>query len=398
VYPPPHPIVLRHRLVTCVTASLLALTACGDALPEWCVAPNGAALRVAQEPAAWHEAPELRPVWRVDGSERGQELQIPSSAAVSAAAGRIAIADFGLREVVVIGLNGEWLGRWGRSGEGPGELRAPYAVAWRPDGRLVVYDPAGSKLVVFDRAGMTLDDEPVDPAFTAALGGGARAIRLDGSGLLLAEPGPSFRGEGPIRTHTVLLGGVAGSGVDTVLRSEVPVVAVAGAAPMSAPGWHVPLGALHGDSLLALAGDSPEYLIRIYRHGRLTHVICRNVDPLPFSTEEVEPLEAGVPQPVSAAMARAERPSSPAPFGRLTIDDERRLWVQRDRPRTLAGLDLVIGRPGALLDVYDDDGVYLGEVRLPQNVRFLGATRNLIIGLESSELDELSVVAFQPDW
>jgi hypothetical protein len=196
----------------------------------------------------------------------------------------------------------------------------------------------------------------------------------------------------------VLRGGVVGAGVDTVLRSDVPVVVVPGAVPLTAPGWQVPLGAMHGDSILVLAGDSPEYLVRVYRRGRLSHVICRNVQPLPFTTQEVEPIEGDVPETVTAAMAAAERAPSPAALGRLAIDDERRLWVQRDRPRSLSGLDVVIGRPAALFDVFDDDGVYLGEVRLPENVRFLGATRDLIIGLESSELDELSVIALRPEW
>jgi hypothetical protein len=386
------------ELVRCIAALLLALTGCGDAVPAWCIASDGATLRVAEDPTAWSAPPDLRLEWRMDGSEAGRELMAPTSSAISTATGRIAIIDFGLREVVVIGLDGEWLGRWGRSGAGPGEFTAPYATAWRPDGRLTVYDPAGSKLVVFDSAGTTMEDEPVEPAFTAALAGGARSIQLDGSGLLLAEPGASFRGEGPHRVHVVVRGGLVGTGVDTLLRSDVPVVTVPGAAPLTAPGWQVPLGAMHGDSILVLAGDSPEYLVRVYRRGRLSHVICRNVEPLPFTTQEAEPLEEDVPETVSTAMAEAERPPSPAVLGRLAIDDERRLWVQRDRPRSLSGLDVVIGRPGALFDVFDDDGVYLGEVRLPENVRFLGATRDLIIGLESSELDELSVIALRAEW
>lgn len=375
---------------------LLAVTACSEgAVPEWCVAPDGAELRFAEEPTAWSAPPDLPTAWRIDGSEPGRELMIPTSAAVSDATDRIAIADFGLREVVVIGLDGEWLGRWGRSGEGPGELRAPYAVAWRPDGGLIVYDPAGSKLVVFDSTGTTLDDVPVDPAFTAALSGGARSIQLDGSGLLLAEPGASIRGEGDTRLHTILRGGLSGAGVDTVLRNQVPAVLVPGAAPMSAPGFAVPLGALDGDSIMALAGDSPEYRVSVYRDGRLSHVICRDVEPQPFTNTEAEPTDEEVPEPVVTAMANAERPASPASIGRLAIDEERRLWVQRDRPRALTGLDFVIGRAGALFDVYDSDGVFLGEVRLPDRVRFLGATDDLIIGLESSDLDELSVIALE---
>jgi hypothetical protein len=96
-------------------------------------------------------------------------------------------------------------------------------------------------------------------------------------------------------------------------------------------------------------------------------------------------------------MADAETPSTPARIGRLSIDTEGRLWVQRDRPRALSGLDFVLGRPGALLDVFAADGSYLGEVQLPPGVLFLGATRDLLIGIEANELDVLSVVALRLD-
>ncbi|MGH7448994.1 MAG: hypothetical protein ACRELT_15590, partial [Longimicrobiales bacterium] len=279
-------IVRAHRYI--VIALLAFATGCTGDVPEWCAAPAGGVVRVDEEPHVWSSPPDLQVAWRMDGSAPGRELLAPTSAAVSAETGRIAIVDLRLREVAVIGPDGEWLGRWGRTGEGPGEFTAPYAAAWRPDGRLIVYDPARSKLVVFDSSGTILDDVPVEPAFTAALGGGARSIHLDGSGLILAEPGARFRGEGRTRVHALLLGGVAGEPIDTVLRNDVPVVDVPGVATMTAPGWQVPLAAMHGDSILALAGDSPEYLIRVYHGGRLSHTICRDVEPLPFTTQESE--------------------------------------------------------------------------------------------------------------
>lgn len=386
-------VICRFRIVA---IGALAVAGCaGDAAPEWCVAPAGSDVQVADESTGWSSPPELEVAWRVDGSEPDRELMTPSSVAVSATSGRIAITDLRLQEVVVISTDGEWLGRWGRAGQGPGELMAPFASAWRPDGTLIVYDPVRSTLIVFDSTGTTLDDEPVDPAFTAALAGGARSIQLTGSGLLLAEPGASFRGDGSTRTHAIVRGGVPGMPIDTVARNDVPVILVQGAGPMTAPGWQVPLGAMHGDSILAVTGDRPEYMIRVFNGGRLSHVICRAVDPLPMTNDEVEPQEPDVPDQVTSAMAEAETPSTPARIGRLSIDTERRLWVQRDRARALAGLDFVLGRPGALLDVFDADGSYLGEVQLPPAVRFIGATRDLVFGIESNELDVLSVVAFR---
>lgn len=378
--------------------TIIALTIAGcssDDVPAWCVALEGGVVRLADKPTGWSSPPTLELVWRVDGSEPGRELVTPTSAALSATTGRIAITDMALQEVVVISADGEWLGRWGRAGLGPGELMAPFASAWRSDGTLLVYDPVRSMLVVFDSTGTALDDERVDAAFTAALGGGARSIQLTGSGILLAEPGASFAGDGPTRMHMVLRGGPPGVPIDTVIRSDVTVIMVRGAAPMTAPGWQVPLGTVHGDSIFAVAGDRPEYMIRVFRRGRLSHVICRDVDPLPLSQDEIRPQEPNVPDAVATAMADAETPRIPARIGRLNFDAERRLWVQRDRARALSGRDFVFGRAGALLDVYGVDGLYLGEVRMPPDVRFIGAARDLVFGLESDELDVLSVVAFR---
>ncbi|HEX6308667.1 MAG TPA: hypothetical protein VFZ69_10795 [Longimicrobiales bacterium] len=386
------------RRATATGALLLPGSGCTDAVPEWCVAPDQADVRLADEPTAWAAPPRLELAWRLDGSVPGHELLAPVSAAIDGATGRIALVDFRLREVIVIRPDGELHGRWGRAGAGPGELTAPFAAAWRPDGGLIVYDPARSKLVVFDSAGTTLDDVPVDAAFTAALGGGARWLHLDGSGLLLAQPAPPFRGDAATRLHVVVRGGIAGQPVDTIAQREVPVVIVPGASPITAPGWSVPLAAIDGDSILAVADSGPEYLVHVHRGGAPSHTICRMVDPLPLEDGESEPHESDIPDEITAAIARAEPPATPARIGRLVIDAEHRLWIQRNRPRALAALDGFIGRPGARFDVYDPDGAWLGEVHMPPNVRFLGATRDLIIGLESDAFDVLSVIALRPDW
>src|SRR5690606_11003066 len=74
-----------------------ALAGCEEnVVPEWCIAPEDVAVRLASEPGAWGSPPELSPEWRVDGAAQGQELVLPTSAAVSGAAGRIALVDFGL--------------------------------------------------------------------------------------------------------------------------------------------------------------------------------------------------------------------------------------------------------------------------------------------------------------
>src|SRR5690606_15120075 len=106
-----------NRLTLASLSLAMSITACdSSAAPEWCVASDGAELRVADEPVGWSPPPELNAAWRVDGSAPGRELMTPTSVAISDVAGRIAITDLLLREVIVIGLDGEWIGRWGRAG------------------------------------------------------------------------------------------------------------------------------------------------------------------------------------------------------------------------------------------------------------------------------------------
>jgi hypothetical protein len=68
--------------------------------------------------------------------------------------------------------------------------------------------------------------------------------------------------------------------------------------------------------------------------------------------------------------------------------------VQRDRPSALSAVDGGVGRQGALHDVFDSAGAYLGEVSMPARVRLLGAVGDQLIGLHRDELDVYSLVGY----
>jgi hypothetical protein len=72
----------------------------------------------------------------------------------SGAGGRLAVADRLASRVVVYARDGSFMTTLGRKGDGPGEFRTVWAVAWDSEGRLWVSD--NRRITVFDR-GFALD-------------------------------------------------------------------------------------------------------------------------------------------------------------------------------------------------------------------------------------------------
>lgn len=372
---------------------MLLLPGCDAGHPEWCASDPGVSTVVATRPIGWQSPPELELLWRVDGSEPGVELVLPSSVSVSPALDLIAIVDFVLGEVLVLSLQGEWFGRWGARGDGPGEIRSPVAAVWR-DRELLVHDVPNSKLVVFDGTGRVTDEIPVDADVTATLlASGIVWISLASDGTLLVRPGTTAVGaESVVLTRA----SVTTSRVDTLLQVPVPMVNVPEMAPIPAPDWALPLAAVSPEGTLALAGEIPQYRIDLHS-ADATIRICRDVPALAATGRAAE-TPPSVPVELITALESAPKPDQPARIGRLQFDAVERLWVQRDRPGGVFTEDETIGREAALFDVYDASGSFLGEVQLPERTRFLGATDDLIITLERNELDVFSVAAYRPRW
>lgn len=374
------------------------LSACGPATPEWC-SPIDAATRTV-ESGTPNEA-RLVPKWRFDGNQDGNELLEPVSASLNPETHVLALSDFRLAEIIIISDSGSLTQRWARHGEGPGEMKVPTAVAWADDSTVVAFDPLNQKLVRIRLSG-TADDQGMDRRFSSLITSSSLSwITLQPNGTIVAAPMPSLRSEAEAE-FVVVRGGLPGSPIDTLIRATIPLIRPERYQPMPAPLWPMPLAALSGDTLIALAGDGPEYRIRILDgSGRVRFQICRNVDPLPE-----EPYEFRVPfggqsrdmPALTLALEQAPRPDRPATIGRLMFDAIGRLWVQRNRPSVLSTVDLTLGREGALFDLYGAEGEYLGAVQAPPRVRILDATDELVIGLETGEFDVLSVVAYRIAW
>jgi hypothetical protein len=375
---------VQHVFLLAIAAACIA---CGSDAPSWCMVDDA---EVVFDPRpTWSSGVSLERLWQIDGSVEGRELVMPAHFSIDRPAERLAVVDFDLGDVIVAGLDGTWIGRWGRRGQGPGEIGHALAARWTDVGNLEVYDPVGSKLIEFDTGGTFVGEKRLAAPFTAALGGGIAWISFARDGSLLARPvGLSPVSEGMMQV-VVLRTDPTGLQTDTVAQTEVAAVEREGWMPFTAPNWPTPHAAVSSKGHVAVSGEQAEYRITVRRRDSTDLVICRPVDARTPSDEPEDQT-----QEIRAALRTARKPARPAAVGRVAYDEADRLWVQRDLPHTLRAEDAAIGREGAIFDVYADRD-YLGEVQLPDRVRFLGATTDMILGLERGQLDELSLVAFR---
>lgn len=342
-------------------------------------------------------------LWRAGGLNEEEELAFPLSASVSAK-GRLAIADWVLGNLVIVEPDGSW-NTWMRRGRGPGELARPGAVTWVADtDTLVVYDIDNSRVVFVTEGELARAELPVSPAFTGSLmtAGEVRWLGAMPDGGVVAAPVPPAdpRSEEPfVDAPAPILHLRPGAGSpDTVAVAWLPTIPRVG---FTAPGWPKTVAAIDDAGTLAVGGTDGRYRIaRLDSAARPTGVICRSAPAAPLEDRELEVPSESSPglDSLAAALATAPRPDSLAPYGRMFFSADGDLWVQRERPAALRFSEAYHGVPGALYDVFDDAGAYLGEVRAPENARLQAALGDTVWAYEIGELDETWVVAYELRW
>lgn len=315
---------------------------------------------------------ELEELWRTGGLREGEGLVLPIGISTGPT-GRIAVTDFRLGEVLVIGSGGEWLGSWTRRGDGPGEVLRPVATTWTADERLVVFDIEGARIVWLDGPGESARQVRLDPSFSAPVvaSGAFLGAAVGPEGTAYLRPRPSTIASEP-RAIDVLTRYRPDVGVaDTVRVDTISTLAASGRL------------AAHGTP------GAPDLSFALAPGGRL----------MVGDTEDgYRLLELGSALIPARAICRASAPAEPdaglAAFDRFFVGAEGRIWVQRDHPSP-SDPSGFIGAPGAEYDVFSPEGRYLGSVTAPERARLQAARGDTVWGLEFGELDEVSIVAYE---
>ncbi len=350
-------------------------------------APNGQVVTNTSV-GVWPADLSWREVWRAGGLNEGEVLVRPAGIAVSPD-GSVAVVDWGLGEVILLGPDGEWQGAVSARGEGPGEVQAPVAVTWADANTLLILDVSAFRIVALDPASGSASVTPVDPAFLAPVfaAGQVRFVALQPDRTVWLEfPGPvadgweerSFVRWSPDRPVN-----------DTIMGSRAR-----GFAGATLAAWPRSLLGV-GPETWVVSDPDGRYELEVFeRDGRSLVRFCHAAEALPLSpAERGEDPDAEMPDALRDALRELDESRNPAVISRIVVDLDGRIWVQRDRP--LPGEFAGHGAAGAMYDVFLPSGRFLGSIRLPDEQRLMEARGRRVWTIHTGSLGESSIVALE---
>jgi hypothetical protein len=297
--------------------------------------------------------------------------------------GRVAVADFGAREVRVFSSEGRLVASQGQNGDGPGEFR-----------RLQAIDPfAGDSVSAFDARhrrvtvlGPNLEVARVIPL--DGLADGVRDLRPVGDSLFLGlffsfEPSPARTGRIRMPYAVVQLSRV-GAVQDTVTiipgYESFGSVGVDMSPPFSMDG-HL---AVRGSEFVLGSADGMGFDRYREDSDRIQRVRVPGYD-LSLSPAEVERereamLPEGAPERRRQVIEGLEFPENRPAYSNILIDSEGYVWAgefhglaEVDRPTTW--------------EVFSPEGVWLGPVRMPARFTLLDIGPDFVLGVFRDGLD-----------
>lgn len=299
----------------------------------------------AWPPGGGWEVDETLRIGTLDGD--GPDVFGRISALTVDSAGNIFVFDQDAAELRVFSADGAFLRRFGRKGSGPGEFGwvlgmsiAPDGALWLVDGQTARYTRLRGEEVETFRRASAVHRPPWLGGFLA-----------DGSfydGVLVL----------PERRYVVVR--VDGSGLtsDTV-PIELPTFDQPRRGSMTLPLPYAPraLWAFDPRGHLWTASTHEYRLTRTTLMGDTTLIVRLDVDPPPLSAAQSDSIRSYVrtlESEFGVAVSGQMIPRSAPLLRWMVVDDRGHLWVGR----TGAG-------PEDPIDVFDPDGRYLGNVRLP---------------------------------
>jgi hypothetical protein len=295
--------------------------------------------------------------------------------------GRIYVADAQALEVRVYSPDGEFLFRFGRNGEGPGEFGNISGLARAPGG-LAVMDGQQARVTIFD-----LDGEVV------------RTIRLERPYLIFDEDAPmAFEGNGVFHDRTVarvpegadsialVRYGPEGGALDTtaVGSQDLDHILITrdgrGILGLVRPFTPIPSLAFGPDAEAFFARGDAYRVTAFTPTGEVARVIRRGLQPRPVTAAERDSAQAYVRERAREVGGDipedVEVPATKAMITDLEVDDTGHLWIQGQPDPDWSTLEWW---------VHDPEGRYLGVVTTPRmEVMHIGP--DFVAGVVTDEL------------
>jgi len=353
--------------------------------------------------SVWGKPPslveELR-IGRLDGPEE-ETFGYISRLAVDAGGG-VYLFDSLVPALRYFSSDGEYVQTLGREGSGPGEYRNEVeGLAVRRDGRVILRDHRNARFNLYNP-----DGSPSDSWF---FGSGMMGIRMmftdqDDHTYLKVRVGP--RGPGELQAEGYVHFDEHGGIIDTIRTPPYPNSPPATVGSSLSP--HLEWGINPRGEIVVGASDRYEFEVR-RRDGSVIRV-QREVPVIPLDPEERAELEARREWTIKheGQFYRVLPPPVPEikPFFKdIYFGDDGTIWVHRfveaEKRRRSKQATAPGGRPPltwrepTVFDVFESDGAYLGEVRIPSRTTLKVFGRERVWALQRGDLDETYIVCFR---
>jgi hypothetical protein len=302
--------------------------------------------------------------------------------------GRIAVLDWGSRQVRLFAPDGRLTGVQGRDGGGPGEYRSPQMLWVLAGDSVAVYDPRQDRVTVLATDGSGIELARVTavrrgimfPLAAGALDGGRRLVVLHRTfdaatpiqprmGILWALSIDSVASDSLVQVRHGSYGRMPG-GEEFGLVAGYPIFG-------GLSGWAI----AEGDRLVH--GSGQEYALEVADAGAHTHRIVRWYGPDRTVTDDdvrtwIDSMVARVP-PERRPLERRRREATPVAdmkpaHGRLLFDSAGRLWVNQWN----LWADHLNDSPDWW--VFDSEGRMVATARMPEGFRAFDLGDDAVLG------------------
>lgn len=301
--------------------------------------------------------------------------------------GQIHALDMSGPRVVVYSRDGQFVNRYGGSGEGPGEFVRPTSIWADEAGRIRIFDQGLQRLTTFSDRGELLQTTPIRGVVNRA---GAVGAFADGPEFVReADAMGSGRTIG-LRRDTVLFATIDSTGAWDRLVARVPgqyvsVMELEGrTAFRPAPFTPRPSHTAWGTCLFITSGDEPR--VDIFDPvGRRIGGFATDDEPRRVEPEHVEEWSAAVlgeaqgeqRSAAEAMISRIPRADHLPVYNDMLTDPDGLIWLQVYEPP--------LGQ-AATLKIFDQAGRPRGTVVLPESLLVFQVGRDFVLGRSTDDL------------
>lgn len=332
--------------------------------------------------------------------------------------------------------NGKFVRTFGRDGQGPGEYRNAGGLALLRDGRVLLWDGGNWRFNVYGADGSVLPAWPTPSGTSGGMIGTSRALMVDTTGRIVYLNRSLFtpRAGGLGSRRVWIRYRDDGTPIDTIetpefLQSSQTITASSpdGRSRTSSgvPFAPQPKYAMSPRGHL-VSGLPSRYAFEIHTAPGSVVSVRRDVPPVPLARQERDSARDAITERMRRVNPTwtwngPEIPRNKPAYEQLYVGDDGRLWVALIAEVTSSGGPSfsVIGGGGggagaprttqrpdaaqpprrpALYDVYEPDGTYLGQVRVPAGFVSYVRRGDQVWGVEFDEDDVPRVARYRIAW